>query len=301
MQDPTLYNAYTSFLTTQRTTKGHAWQPSYNKFYHCMRTNADLLDAADKAKATSTIRTNSSQLCLYNTNVSNNDDKDDDDDDYNNLLAFAAQLDGRALQAYLAQRGPCPRRYPPANKHALRNVRFPEDLRRELPSEFLPELNALPISIQHRICSLFSTNKAVKNAELVVRHRDFVSEQPSFDDDTVYLSSNSVQHIDSFDDSFDDYSCDNFNDNSTTTLAVNRLDNQRPLKRASGNKIHKRNHLVKQKTKELPNYSSLKPGDPIKLLPNEKCYIVRENGERICVLNYALLPKHLTNKNNSEA
>ena len=50
MQDPTLYNAYTSYLTTQRTTKGHAWQPSYDEFYQCMRENADMLDAADQGK-----------------------------------------------------------------------------------------------------------------------------------------------------------------------------------------------------------------------------------------------------------
>ena len=149
----------------------------------------------------------------------------------------------------------------------------------------------------------------------MVCHRDFVSDQPSSNEDTVDLSSNSIQHIDLFDDFFDeklwalsDYSygeIDDANnsddsDNSTTELAVNRLDNQPPLKRASGNKIHKQNQLVKQKKKELPKFSSLKPGDPIKLLANEKCYIVRENGERLCVLNYASLPKHVTNKTNSE-
>ena len=80
------------------------------------------------------------------------------------------------------------------------------------------------------------------------------------------------------------------------------MDNQPSLKQATGIRSHKRNQLVKKpKTKQAarPKFSSLKPGDPIKLLANEKCYIVRENGERVCVLNYASLPKHVTNKANN--
>ena len=113
MQDLTLYNAYTNYLTLQRTTKVPAWQPSYNEFYRCLSENANLLDAANQAKAKSTLRRNSSQLCLYNNDVENNA--------YYDLLAFVAQHDGPVLEAYLSQRGPCPRRYPPPNKHALRN------------------------------------------------------------------------------------------------------------------------------------------------------------------------------------
>ena len=49
----------------------------------------------------------------------------------------------------------------------------------------------------------------------------------------------------------------------------------------------------------LPKFSSLKAGDPIKWLANKKCYIVRENGEHLAVLNYASKQKHANNKANN--
>ena len=303
MQDKTLYNAYTGFLTSKRSSHGPTWQPAYDEFYRILQNNAAMLDSGSKTSYKA------------NSSIFDNDDDDDDDDDYDDMVAYFTQRHPSDINAYFAQRGPR-RRQRPTSKHHHRNVRFPDDLRRELPTEFLRAFNSLKVTIQHRICSLFSTNKAEKNSELVVRQRHFDFDATNSDDDTLYLSSNSIEHSDS---SFEDQSWhlpdysdgeidgadesddDNNSESSTTELAVNRLKSS--LKRAPGIRSHKLNQLGgrKKKKETLPTFRSLRPGAPTKVLANDLCYITKKDGTRLATLNFASLKRYANANANAKA
>ena len=122
------------------------------------------------------------------------------------------------------------------------------------------------------------------------------------DDDTLYLSTNSIEHsASSFEDQSwhlpaysdgeidgaDESDDDNNSESSTTELAVNRLKSS--LKRAPGIRSHKLNQLGgrKKKKETLPPFRSLRPGAPTKVLANDICYITKKDGTRLATLKYA--------------
>ena len=192
MQDKTLYHAYTNFLNSQRSTRGQTWQPDYMEFYEILQSNAELLDSGKTASYKANF------LSAYSDDYFDDDDSDDKST-YDDLYAYLARHRHPDLEAFLAQRGPRKR---PQKKgtHPNRSVKFPDDLKQELTPEFLRAFNAMKVSTQLWICSLFG-KKSEKNADLIVRLLDVHDTDIFSDDDSIYYSSNTVEHADSCDDS----------------------------------------------------------------------------------------------------